>query len=331
MNEKEKEQVIKLRAVGKGYKAISKTLGISANTVKSFCRRKNINSGTSCKLLEMTSIETTFCDNCGREIKQIPKRRKRRFCCDECRNQWWNSHLDQVKRQAYYRFKCAHCGRVFQVYGDRRRKYCSYECYIAARFKGGNDKIATDSNTPIEERRSKCMEKGERKTVAASVTSLPALKEVNEKLATQSNTPIEERGSKCTEKGERKTAATSVTSLPVLKEVNEKLAKKTNEPIVEGCTEFTEAVAESIVVMSVTLPPVSKDGNAMNNKEDEEAPKAMMSKEDFHNELMYQTTMHFAREMLKEGIINEEEYEQVSDYFIKKYKPIFGTLFSNIY
>ena len=290
MNEKEKEQVIKLRAVGKGYRAISKTLGISANTIKSFCRRKNINSDTACKLLEMTSIETTFCDNCGREIKQIPKRRKRRFCCDECRNQWWNSHLDQVKRQAYYRFKCAHCGRVFQVYGDRRRKYCSYECYIAARFKGGNDKLATDSNTPIEERDSKCMDKGERKT-----------------------------------------AATSVTSLPVLKEVNEKLAKKTNKPIVEGSTEFTEAVAESIVAMSVTLPPVSKGGNAMNNKEDEEAPKAMMSKEDFHNELMYQTTMHFAREMLKEGIINEEEYKQVSDFFIKKYKPIFGTIFSNIY
>lgn len=112
--------------------------------------------------------------------------------------------------------------------------------------------------------------------------------------------------------------------------MNEKLATQSNASIVEGCTEFTEAVAESIVAMSVTLPPVSKDGNAMNNKEDEEAPKAMMSKEDFHNELMYQTTMHFAREMFKEGIINKEEYKQVSDFFIEKYKPIFGSLLSDL-
>lgn len=163
-----------------------------------------------------------------------------------------------------------------------------------------------------------------------SVTLLPVLKGGNDKLATDSNTPIEERRSKCTEKGERKTVATSVTSLPVLKEVNEKLATQSNESIVEGCSEFTEAVAESIVAMSVTLPPVSKDGNAMNNKEDEEAPEAMMSKEDFHNELMYQTTMHIVREMLKEGIINKEEYKKVSDVFIKKYKPIFGSLLSDL-
>jgi len=62
----------------------------------------------------------------------------------------------------------------------------------------------------------------------------------------------------------------------------------------------------------------------------EEFPKAMMSKEDFHNELMYQTTMHIARQMFKEGIINEEEYKQISEIFLKKYKPIFGGVFSDI-
>ena len=27
--------------------------------------------------------------------------------------------------------------KEFHIYGDRRRKYCSHECYIADRFKGG--------------------------------------------------------------------------------------------------------------------------------------------------------------------------------------------------
>ena len=33
---------------------------------------------------------------------------------------------------------CPHCGKEFHIYGDRRRKYCSHECYIADRFKGGD-------------------------------------------------------------------------------------------------------------------------------------------------------------------------------------------------
>ena len=36
-----------------------------------------------------------------------------------------------------------------------------------------------------------------------------------------------------------------------------------------------------------------------------------MSKEDFRNEKLYQTTMHLARKMLEEGIISEEEYRQI--------------------
>ena len=55
-----------------------------------------------------------------------------------------------------------------------------------------------------------------------------------------------------------------------------------------------------------------------------------MSKEDFRNEKLYQTTMHFARKMLEEGIISKEEYRQIDTIFLEKYKPVFGTLFSDI-
>lgn len=44
----------------------------------------------------------------------------------------------------------------------------------------------------------------------------------------------------------------------------------------------------------------------------------------------YQTTMHLARKMLDEGIITEEEYRQIDTIFLEKYKPVFGTLLSDI-
>lgn len=55
-----------------------------------------------------------------------------------------------------------------------------------------------------------------------------------------------------------------------------------------------------------------------------------MTKEEFRNEKLYQTTMHIARKMLSEGLISEEEYCQIDTIFIEKYKPVFGTLFSEI-
>ena len=277
MDDKQKEKIIKLRAKGKGYKTISNILGINVNTIKSFCKRKNINAETASKLLERIPIETTFCDNCGREIKQMPKQKKKRFCSDECRIQWWNSHLDQVKRKAYYTFRCVHCGKVFQVYGDSRRRYCSHDCFIAARFKGCDEKHTTHSNTPIVE---SC--------------------------------------SKLTSTGAEITPASVVTSLPVSKEVDEKHTTDSNASIAAECSSFTEKVAESIADTSATSLPVLKGGY-------------VMTKEQFHNERMYQTTMHIVRQILKNGIINKEEYNQISEIFLKKYNPVFGRIFSDLY
>ena len=81
-----------------------------------------------------TSTIVTECDNCGAVIKQYVGRKPKRFCCNECRNQWWNQHFDQVKRKTYYEITCQHCGKIITVYGDSRRKYLSHEFYIEARF-----------------------------------------------------------------------------------------------------------------------------------------------------------------------------------------------------
>ena len=55
-----------------------------------------------------------------------------------------------------------------------------------------------------------------------------------------------------------------------------------------------------------------------------------MRKDEFQNEKLYQTTMSITRKMLKEGIISEEEYRRIDTIFLEKYRPVFGTLFSDI-
>ena len=55
-----------------------------------------------------------------------------------------------------------------------------------------------------------------------------------------------------------------------------------------------------------------------------------MRKEEMKNEKLYQTTMHLVKRLLQEGMITMEEYRQIDTIFLKKYRPIFGTLLSDI-
>lgn len=55
-----------------------------------------------------------------------------------------------------------------------------------------------------------------------------------------------------------------------------------------------------------------------------------MSSSEFHKEKLYQATMSMARKMLHDGLISEEEYRQIDTIFLEKYRPVFGTLFSNL-
>lgn len=128
MNDEQKQKIISLRRDGAGYGSIATELGISINTVKSFCRR---NSLTAPK-------KSSICEECGKPITQNPGRKRKRFCSDACRNKWWNNHLDLVRRKANYTFTCPACGKEFTVYGDSHRKFCSHACYIEYRFGGAH-------------------------------------------------------------------------------------------------------------------------------------------------------------------------------------------------
>ncbi|KIR03816.1 Zinc-finger protein [Lachnospiraceae bacterium TWA4] len=128
MTENQKEQILLLRAKGLGYIKIANEIGISENTVKSFCRRNQ----------QRVKRRENCCEHCGKPLIQISGRKKKRFCSDVCRNKWWNSHLDIVKRKAIYQYTCPNCGKSFEVYGNRHRKYCCHECYVEYRFGGSN-------------------------------------------------------------------------------------------------------------------------------------------------------------------------------------------------
>lgn len=127
MTDEQKRKIDDLRQQGLGYMKIGQVMGISDNTVRSYCRRSRLPSNV------------VICPQCGRPVKRRSGRKPRRFCSDSCRTAWWNSHLDQVERKAVYQFVCANCEKEFSAYGNTYRKYCSHACYIAHRFGGERD------------------------------------------------------------------------------------------------------------------------------------------------------------------------------------------------
>jgi membrane peptidoglycan carboxypeptidase len=53
------------------------------------------------------------------------------------------------------------------------------------------------------------------------------------------------------------------------------------------------------------------------------ASEAAMDKKTFHDEAVFQATMHIARRMLEEKLITKKEYKAFEQRMIAKYNPIF--------
>ena len=56
----------------------------------------------------------------------------------------------------------------------------------------------------------------------------------------------------------------------------------------------------------------------------------VMSKEQMRKEMLYQTTMSMARQMMEKSLISKEEYVQIDTKMQEKYEPSLGTLFADI-
>lgn len=138
MNNQQKAEIASLRSQGYGYTKIAQVLGLSKNTVKSYCRRSSLSGEALGAAIGVPATASTFCLECGRAITQTVGRKQKKFCSDECRHKWWNARPEMITRKAVYSYTCARCGKPFTAYGNSHRKYCSHDCYIADRFKGGD-------------------------------------------------------------------------------------------------------------------------------------------------------------------------------------------------
>lgn len=56
----------------------------------------------------------------------------------------------------------------------------------------------------------------------------------------------------------------------------------------------------------------------------------VMTSEQIQNEVMYQGTMLVAKHLLNQGIISDDEYEQIDTMFRQKYAISLSTLFTDI-
>lgn len=125
MMDNQKHLIDKMRLDGDGYLKIAKAIGVSENTVKSYCRRQKNTDKKGAQ---------AYCAECGKPI-DTSKRSGRRFCSDSCRIKWWNKH---PKAEMPYTAHCACCGKEIHMRRKNERKYCSHRCYITARYKDGD-------------------------------------------------------------------------------------------------------------------------------------------------------------------------------------------------
>ena len=136
MTDGEKTKIGQMRLDGISYAQIALSLGISVNTIKSFCKRNKLPVGgiTYSPNAKPGPEDNSICRQCGKQLNQNPKFKPKKFCSDTCRSVWWKDHREQVNKKAIYLFTCACCGKEFESYGNNSRKYCDHACYIQDRF-----------------------------------------------------------------------------------------------------------------------------------------------------------------------------------------------------
>ena len=129
----QKQQIFLLRKKGLSFSKISEQMGISRNTIKTFCWRNALSDGEMEKPFDNRGYKG-FCKQCGKQLEQKPKSRPKVFCCNKCRQTWWNEHDGLINRKKQVACVCEYCGKEFMCYPSQKRKFCSHDCYIQKYF-----------------------------------------------------------------------------------------------------------------------------------------------------------------------------------------------------
>lgn len=137
VTQQQKEQISTLRAAGASFGKIASALGMSINTVKSYCKRNLVSSEVL--PAPKAATHTDRCPQCNAPLVQTPGHRQKRFCSPKCRMAWWKAHPDAMQQKKLTSVECQHCGTAFLQYGSRPRKFCSRGCYLSHRHGQGGD------------------------------------------------------------------------------------------------------------------------------------------------------------------------------------------------
>lgn len=136
--EEKMEQVLLLRKSGMSNRKIAEYTGVSYEKVRYQCKKDDCDRIPVDEELPEKIKMRKACAFCGKPIAKEEGRRgrKKRFCCEKCRRTYWKLHRNEQKKnpKAIYTKVCAYCGKTFEVYGNKNRKYCCHEHYVADYF-----------------------------------------------------------------------------------------------------------------------------------------------------------------------------------------------------
>ena len=123
MTNEQKQTIASMRDSGVPITSIAQQLGLSVNTIKSYCKRHGIHSGNQ------SSKNILFCLQCHKEIPQAEHRKAKKFCSDKCRQLWWTENTALIPRDSQIERICPVCKEHFLSYKSKHRIYCSRTCY----------------------------------------------------------------------------------------------------------------------------------------------------------------------------------------------------------
>lgn len=81
-----KDKIRDLRRAGFTLSAIVELTGSSVSAVKSYCSRNHIRS-----------VLYQECLYCGKPLVQMPGRKRTKYCCRKCKDDWWNHHRKEMQ------------------------------------------------------------------------------------------------------------------------------------------------------------------------------------------------------------------------------------------
>lgn len=123
MTNEQKQAIVSMRDSGVPITSIAQQLGLSVNTIKSYCKRHGIHSGNQ------SSKNILFCLQCHKEIPQAEHRKEKKFCSNKCRQLWWAENTALIPRDSQIERICPVCKTSFLSYKSKHRIYCSRTCY----------------------------------------------------------------------------------------------------------------------------------------------------------------------------------------------------------